>query len=775
MLSRLGSQRVGEAERETAPLVKPTAGSPLHEGGRHRIRDERTKTNEGGDAVVASRSCCAQRMCTVFLAALLLATGVAVYRERGMRKGAQTLSVLLQEDLIAARSAAQHGTETHAKHAALIKQLQEQNSRLGQKYTESTQKFSLESAARSNNAVQLGDMRAELKRRTNEHEATLAAHAAQAEKWSAVQAKWDAVNELLATSFAEKDGNIEVGGGAASSSSSKPLAGASTFAIVLRRLQNSLGAYTSSLVMLSHSKYWDATRLMGSFVGYWVVGGPVPARPPLSHAMDITQFRVFGPCVGVAKADARPHRVDPFLLNTTVGDDVDERPCSATLAVGAECEIFVQACDAAGTPVAGATGASFRIRLFGDAIVAGAVSDEGGGLYRGVVTPRDAGVYVVEVFGGEMQYSDDTAREAYKLYETIFRSAAPVCVAPSAVATAVVTTGVAATPRICMSGDEGAGRWRHVRDGECARGSGGGGGGSGSDGEDAPCVGNIDTGLLNDATLSNLDFVWAPDRCVYRIFTPSELRACMQRRDIRFVVAAGGHSILREMFYNLETLFVGAGAVMRRSDYDALAARYAVELYPISDAVKARLAAHDAAPVTIHQPKVYQKRDKIGGIEFRFTDALDTPPDEIAHSLVVVSFPLPAQLIAVRQVNEIVEQWKNALDTQKETCARAVVCIAYLHPAIHRGKTHIKDERPTGTSYLRSRRVHDGVAPYARQLGFHVVDAFPVGEPRWWGSWDGMHYSQNRLNFDNKDGWVGGVSMMFTQMIVNVMCNDEID
>ena len=207
MLSRLRSQRVEDAERETAPLVKPTARSPLHEGGRHHIRDERTKTNEGGDAVVASRSCCALRMRTILIAALLLGTiGVAVYRERGMRKGAQTLSVTLQKALIATRSAAQHSTETHAKHDALIKQLQGQNSRLGQKYTEITQKFSIESAARSNNAAQLGDMRAELKRRTNEHEAKLAAHAAQAEKWSAVQAKWDAVNELLATSIAEEDG-----------------------------------------------------------------------------------------------------------------------------------------------------------------------------------------------------------------------------------------------------------------------------------------------------------------------------------------------------------------------------------------------------------------------------------------------------------------------------------------------------------------------------------------------------------------------------------------
>ncbi len=44
----------------------------------------------------------------------------------------------------------------------------------------------------------------------------------------------------------------------------------------------------------------------------------------------------------------------------------------------------------------------------------------------------------------------------------------------------------------------------------------------------------------------------------------------------------------------------------------------------------------------------------------------------------------------------------------------------------------------------------------------------------WWGSWDGLHYSEMASHYHQGDNynWVGGVSMMITQMLINSVCND---
>jgi hypothetical protein len=357
------------------------------------------------------------------------------------------------------------------------------------------------------------------------------------------------------------------------------------FAVALHRLQQSLAAFTAHLTMLSLSKYWKPSVLKGSFAGFWVV--PKFSRPKfpagLPHRLDIAQFRFYGACIGRASVgDAARQRVDRFLQNTNttvpLGDAATHaHTCSASLTVGAPCEVLVQACDAAGDAVATAVGASFRLRLFGDAIVAGVFTDEEGGLYKGVVTPRDAGVYVVEVFAGELTNADHPTKVASsKLFETIFRSTVPLCVttagsesasisaSASASASVVAASPAAATsdPKLCKSGDEGPGRWRYVRDGVCANGSSKRDDNDGGGGRGHACVGNVDTGLLNDAALSNLDFVWKPNAdCVCRIFSPAEMRSCMHRKGIRNVLVTGGRSILREQFYNLCTLAIGRGGM----------------------------------------------------------------------------------------------------------------------------------------------------------------------------------------------------------------------
>ena len=208
MIGRLSGAK---ARREEAPLVKRGAGSSPPPPG--------TAKRGAGSSCTTSRGC-VKSACIVVLAALSLASGIATYSARlilkDALKDAHASNFRLQKDLIAARSAADNKTWTHDQHTALVAQLHEQSSKLAQKYA-------VESAARADNEKQLREMIATHKAETEEHvrvratlkeeerirtqhEAKLAAHAAQAAKWHAVQAGWDSVNELLASSFDDDGG-----------------------------------------------------------------------------------------------------------------------------------------------------------------------------------------------------------------------------------------------------------------------------------------------------------------------------------------------------------------------------------------------------------------------------------------------------------------------------------------------------------------------------------------------------------------------------------------
>ena len=200
MIGRLSGAK---ARREEAPLVKRGAGSSPPPPG--------TAKRGAGSSCTTSRGC-VKSACIVVLAALSLVSGIATYSARlilkDALKDAHASNFRLQKDLIASRSAADNKT--------LIAQLHEQSSKLAQKYA-------VESAARTDNAKQLREMIATHKAETEEHvrvratlkeeqrirtqhEAKLAAHMAQAAKWHAVQAGWDSVNELLASSFDDDGG-----------------------------------------------------------------------------------------------------------------------------------------------------------------------------------------------------------------------------------------------------------------------------------------------------------------------------------------------------------------------------------------------------------------------------------------------------------------------------------------------------------------------------------------------------------------------------------------
>jgi len=85
----------------------------------------------------------------------------------------------------------------------------------------------------------------------------------------------------------------------------------------------------------------------------------------------------------------------------------------------------------------------------------------------------------------------------------------------------------------------------------------------------------------------------------------------------------------------------------------------------------------------------------------------------------------------------------------------------------------------------------------AQAGGIEYLDAWHLTHAHWWASWDGMHYSQvwgflwflsltytycfvlQRMSNLVKDSnlrakeprWMGGASMMSTQVLINAICN----
>ena len=258
-------------------------------------------------------------------------------------------------------------------------------------------------------------------------------------------------------------------------------------------------------------------------------------NPPCCDG-DLDPFggRVYGVGVGVVLGDDEIIAGHVFLNKSfvqKVPSFIDIVPCY----VYTQCSFSIQAYDTYGK-VSTVSGADFRMRLVGDFLLPGYVKDLRNGTYMASYIPQEPGSYLVEVFLGVVQgegaETGHPISDPYIVDAVIYRSQHLLIVIPSGLNKSYPKT-------VCTEAAS-TGRWVHLEGGVCT----------------APyCVAShtLSDLQLSDSLGLNLDWIWTPWNCYYRLYSPQEFVGCLKSCGItRFSLQ--GDSLCREQLQNLHML-----------------------------------------------------------------------------------------------------------------------------------------------------------------------------------------------------------------------------
>lgn len=382
--------------------------------------------------------------------------------------------------------------------------------------------------------------------------------------------------------------------------------------------------------------------------------------------------------------------------------------------------------------------ATFKARLFGDSIVSVASIDHiGSGAYRATVSVNEPGGYILEVMA--MTIEGQTRAPELKVYKPPFLMNRLIYRSPHLVQFQEATLSrTLLTPKdACTINDRiDDGRWRHVTDGRC--------------GQDVGiCSGaNLDESHINDKYGLNFNYVWSPYSCQVHIYNADEFHQCCKDCDYK-IWTVFGDSLGREIFQNL----VMTAAGFRRRDL----------------AKSSGQAEHTINGVTfrfsnINEPEAYSKDDS---------------------TILLGNFESVHQLGTRESIQPIIERNVKWLRNIFSHCngSENQECIYYINPSIQH-EAYWSDSRLSENGFPfsqvtieRMAALNEAMRQESKAWNITTLEGEYMTKAHWSSSWDGVHYSEADEHFDpdhgngiNK-GWSGGVSMMITQTLINLLCN----
>lgn len=492
--------------------------------------------------------------------------------------------------------------------------------------------------------------------------------------------------------------------------------------------------------------------------------GGWPWNPRLRHpTLDVMQFRVIGPGLGVS--DLMRHPVAGHLLLPTHITQFQVLNSSYLMPLHAglnEHHVIIQSRDSNGQLVLDHNDATFHVRLFGLSIVPAEVESIGGGEYKATFVVRDPGEYVLEVRASWIE-EGPVDGHGFNLGRVVYRSEHPIRVFTSDRVDGQCEYAPALYPMkptmICCHGasEESCqqqvsyGRWVHVQDGHCDWKQ-----------EDVfppeshcqlPEAQDLFKLELNDPIGLNWNYVWVPYNCHLQAYDKTAIQSCVERQTRRTdsVFSFRGDSVGREMLQNVQLI--------------------TVNFKPLVAMRKLKLSSWETS---------------IGNFSFQWNQE---PPLGSFISFVQESIPHLLFDLKTRGKIPMTEfQWSSRLNLHAKECQdRGVVhCYLYIDPPVQRAVDHWKRlveniffEGVTPDrhrSMIRSLR--QSVQSSSGKQPIEILDGYSIASAHWWGSWDGLHYSEVGDNFapegsDEFKSWYGGVSAMITQVLLNQICNRQ--
>lgn len=385
------------------------------------------------------------------------------------------------------------------------------------------------------------------------------------------------------------------------------------------------------------------------------------------------------------------------------------------------------------------TEATFKARLFGDSIVpVSSIQHIGNGTYQVDYIVHEPGYYILEIVAVTIE--GQTRTPTLHVWKTPFLMNRLIYRSPH-----LLQFQNARGPRkfpgpkhACTGKDDIAdGRWRHVTDGICENDAG-------------VCSGsNLDVSHINDRCGLNFNYAWSPYECYLHIYSADEFHQCCQDCGYQKWTVFGD-SLPREMFQNLVMIAVG---------------------------FRGRELTKGYQPV----------QHVVNGITFYYSGPMNWanifPKDE--SNVLLGNFDSVHQLGNLDAMQTVISRTRIWLQDLVSYCSESKnkECLYYVNPSIQQEAVW-SDVRLNETFFPfslvtieRMASLNAAMRQQAKAWNIATLDGESMTKAHWSSSWDGMHYSEADNHFDpdhdqeaNK-GWSGGVSIMITQALINLLCN----
>jgi hypothetical protein len=352
--------------------------------------------------------------------------------------------------------------------------------------------------------------------------------------------------------------------------------------------------------------------------------------------------------------------------------------------------------------------------VYGNSIVAcDPVLPGGMGIYNVSCTVHDPGYYVVQVMltsvEGESRSQDLTVELPYLVNRVIYTSQHLLHI-----------TGATsfANDSLCnSSSDSGSGRWQYRPEG-------------------------LEAAHITDILGLNVGYVWVPYSCHYHIYSPDETFQCFKKHNYS-VWAFNADSIGREMMQNIQMI------------------------------------------LTHFDPSTRIPKLKGGGPSW--TEAIMYDDNEMPIYLcwgsfnentdvAVDNFGLAHALATGQPISTLVSSHVANLQHFVEGCSKKTKCVYYVHPSVQREADHVVNRLVQRSFYEqitgdKMRVINSAAKNQLKGSGVMLLMGDIITEAHWYGSWDGLHYSEMYEHYVPGDPrWYGGVSMMITQVLINQLC-----
>ena len=344
--------------------------------------------------------------------------------------------------------------------------------------------------------------------------------------------------------------------------------------------------------------------------------------------------------------------------------------------------------------------AVFKVRLVGTAMISVPVMSIGNGKYKAIINIQHAGEYLIEILLLTVEGTGTSPRfvvrrsNSYYVNKLIYNSEKVIRI--------VSDNRTHMKYKKCTRGDSKSGRWVSMT--ECR----------------LPfCTisnqSTLDSLQINDPIGLNKDSVYVPDNCYYHLFSPQEVFKCFNRKNY-VNLGFSGDSVGREQMQNIQMILSYYNPQMK-------------------------------------MPKL-KPSDKLENTLNNINLQWNHGPNK--QDITMIHMSEPHVLASGGDMISIIQQQTLNLRNRVKSCRFAKAkCIVYINPQVQREIDHTSARLSSNNFYKhitpqRMSALTNALRKEAELQNVSILDGASITKGHWFGSWDGLHYSEYFSHYKKK-------------------------